>query len=216
MAENRYFQKALSDFTFEAACGGAIRHLADSGYTVKQIEKHLDYPAPYARIQKTVWEHLFARGILLKESPGSGLRREKSAYVKEYDSFGKASFRRVVVHEEDGNAVDWKDPVPYSGVRTSEMLLQVLGKWTAENGEKDAYASLDFGLMTGKPGKYEAALAALPEGPREYVSGLPWEKIRVYHKLDARIMEILAYLYEAEQYQGECCFTGTKTILRLE
>lgn len=216
MAENRYFQKALSDFTFETACGGAIRHLADSGYTVKQIEEHLDYPAPHTRIQKTVWEQLLARGIILKERPGSGLRREKAVYVKEYDTFGKTSFRRVIVHEEDGDAIHWKEPVPYSGARTVEMLLQVLRKRIAENGENDAYASLDFGLMTGEPGKYEAALAVLPEGAGEYVSGLPWEKMRVYHKLDIRIMEIIAYLYEAELYQGECCFTGTKTILRLE
>ena len=34
MSENRYFQKALSDFTYDAASGGAIRHLTDTGYTV--------------------------------------------------------------------------------------------------------------------------------------------------------------------------------------
>ena len=29
MAENKYFQKALTDFAFDMASGGAIRHLAD-------------------------------------------------------------------------------------------------------------------------------------------------------------------------------------------
>ena len=56
MQEHSYFQKALADFTQEAASGGAIRHLADMGYTVKQIMERLDFPTPYERVQKAVWE----------------------------------------------------------------------------------------------------------------------------------------------------------------
>lgn len=37
MAVKDYFQNALSNFTHEVASGGAIRHLAEPGYTVKQI-----------------------------------------------------------------------------------------------------------------------------------------------------------------------------------
>lgn len=37
MAEKDYFQNGLSNFTHEVASGGAIRHLAEPGYTVKQI-----------------------------------------------------------------------------------------------------------------------------------------------------------------------------------
>lgn len=37
------FQSALSDFTYDVACGGAIRHLADLGYTVHQITERLDF-----------------------------------------------------------------------------------------------------------------------------------------------------------------------------
>lgn len=216
MAENRYFQKALSDFTFEAASGGAIRHLTDSGYTVKQIMEHLDYPVPYERVQKAVWEHLLARSVILPERPGSGPGKEKAAFVKEYDSYGKASFRRVMVQEEETAAIDWEDTVTYEGERKEEELLQFIGKLTAENGVNDAYASFDFGIMTGNGGKYEKALDALPEELREYVSGLPWEKKRVYHRLDARMTRILVCLCEAGLYQGECCFTGTKKILKLD
>ena len=46
MGEQEYFKNALSNFMFEAASGGAIRHLADLGYTVKQISKKLEFPTP--------------------------------------------------------------------------------------------------------------------------------------------------------------------------
>ena len=215
MAENRYFQKALSDFTYETASGGAIRHLTDSGYTVQQITEHLDYPTPYERVQKTVWEQLLARGVILRERPGSGLRKEKAVYVKEYDSYGKASFRRVI-ERADEDKVDWKERILYREERTAEKLVQVLGSLAAVNGKSDAYVSLDFGRMAGEPGRYEAALAVLPKRQREYVSGLPWEPKRVYHKLDTRIMEIVVCLYEAGQYRGECYFLGTGTVLELD
>ena len=72
MGEHGYFQKALADFTYEAASGGAIRHLADMGYTVKQIAAKLDFPTPYERVQKGVWERLLETGVILTEEPGGG------------------------------------------------------------------------------------------------------------------------------------------------
>ena len=41
MQENRpkYFEAALSDFVFDVAAGGAIRHLVDRGYSVEQMMK---------------------------------------------------------------------------------------------------------------------------------------------------------------------------------
>ena len=71
MSEKKYFKNALSDFTFEAASGAAIRHLADLGYTVKQITERLTYPTSYERVQKVVWEHLVNTGVLLLKEPGS-------------------------------------------------------------------------------------------------------------------------------------------------
>lgn len=49
MDEPSYFQNALSSFVTDAACGGAIRHLVDIGYTLDQIVERLDYPAPGPR-----------------------------------------------------------------------------------------------------------------------------------------------------------------------
>ena len=50
--EQEYFKKALSDFALDAASGGAIRHLADRGYTANQIVRMLDFPTPFKTEQK--------------------------------------------------------------------------------------------------------------------------------------------------------------------
>ena len=84
MPEEPYFKEALSNFTFDVASGGAIRHLTDLGYTVKQISRELAFPTPIDRIQKVVWEHLLNRGILLLEEPGNGEGLEKFSYVRDY------------------------------------------------------------------------------------------------------------------------------------
>lgn len=47
-----YFQTALSNFAMDAACGGAIRHLTDLGYTLDQIVERLDYPASRAKVRQ--------------------------------------------------------------------------------------------------------------------------------------------------------------------
>ena len=66
---NDSFASALSDFTHDMASGGAIRHLADHGYTVSQISKHLDYPTSRERIIKTYTRHLIEKGILFSTLP---------------------------------------------------------------------------------------------------------------------------------------------------
>ena len=87
MQENSYFQKALADFTQEAASGGAIRHLADLGYTVEEIRKELAFPTSLSRIRRMVWERLLDTGVILREAPGTGAVREKVAYDREYDKY---------------------------------------------------------------------------------------------------------------------------------
>ncbi|MDE7223595.1 MAG: hypothetical protein K2O34_07435, partial [Acetatifactor sp.] len=97
--EQTYFQKALSDFVYDMASGDAIHHLTDMGYTVRQIQEKLSFPTPYERIQRTVWKHLTDTGVIFPERAEAGKPREKVDYVREYDSYGRASFRRVVVSE---------------------------------------------------------------------------------------------------------------------
>ncbi len=67
--KNDVFSSALSDFTHDMASGGAIRHLADHGFTVSQISKHLDYPTSRERIIKTYTRYLTDKGILFSALP---------------------------------------------------------------------------------------------------------------------------------------------------
>lgn len=212
MGENTYFQKALADFTYETASGGAIRHLADLGYTVKQIGEMLDYPTPCERIQKTVWEHLVSRAVILLEEPGNGSRTQKTVYVKEYDKYGKSTFRRVTESVETERVLRWKERRIGEGEGgTAEGILTLLKTKIEENGEDRSYASFDFGLTAGRdPGQYQKMLQLLEDGQREYILGLPWERRRVYHRLDLRMTDILVRLYEAGQYEGECYFLETR------
>lgn len=100
-----YFFDALHRFVFEEAGGGAIRHLADRGYTARQIADTLSFPLPYEKVREAFTAYLLEKGVLLKEKPAEHIQREKTEYVREYDRYGKPSFRRVTVmkgteHEE--------------------------------------------------------------------------------------------------------------------
>lgn len=69
MEKKGYFEAALSDFMFDVAAGGAIRHLVDRGHSVEQIVKELDYPVPFAKVEKAVYRYLLESGILLSKLP---------------------------------------------------------------------------------------------------------------------------------------------------
>lgn len=215
MGENAFFRDALTHFTQEAASSGAIRHLADLGYSVKRIAENLDFPTPYGKVQAAVWEHFLETGVILPARPG-GVKKEKAVYVREYDRFGKTSFRRIVETREE-QEVCWRERI----VRREEAvpagrMYSMLRARQEENGVENSYMSCDFGLLAEKePGQYEELLKALEEKQREYISGLPWEKRRVYHRLDSSMLDILVSLYEKELYQGECCFSGTGEIIVL-
>ena len=92
------FAKALRNFTMDAACGDAIRHLADKGYTPSQIKETLTFPAPMDHITSVMWDHFVAtRKIVLsdpaKELPENGLGTYET--VEHRDQYGRKSFLRV-------------------------------------------------------------------------------------------------------------------------
>jgi len=71
--------------------------------------------------------------------------------------------------------------------------------------------SCEFGLISLRnPKEYEVMLHVLQERQREYLIGLPWERRRVYHRLDSHMMEILLRLCEEGMYRGECFFMESK------
>ena len=206
MPEDSYFQNALFSFTHEVASGGAIRHLTDLGYTAKQISEQLDFPTPFQRIQKEIWEHLVNTEVILLEEPGVG-KRKKVSYVREYDEFGKASFRRVVESEAAEVPILWRE-LHYD--EKNMALTVLLRERIAKNGEAGSYVSCDLGLLLhSEPEHYRQLLQKLDEAQREYVEGLPWKNRRVYHRLDARMMEILRCLFEEKEYRGICYFLKT-------
>jgi len=204
MAEKDYFKEALSNFTHEAASGGAIRHLADLGYSVEQIMKRLSFPTPYERVQKTVWERLFDTEVLLAEEPGSEKQKEKVAYVKDYDKYGRISFRRVVSQNNAAREVRWKE-YQYSESKDGSLSSYIFNK-CRENGEETAYVSCDFGLHMKNFSKYAASLEVLKESHREYILGIPWEEKVVYHRLNQQMREIIVDLHKNAGYHGICYF----------
>ena len=97
MDETNYFQTALSGFVTEAACGGAVRHLTDIGYTLDQIVDRLDYPAPRARVQRIMMTYLYESRVLLLEEPSAELFAPKEQFVQEQGSYGSRSFRKTII-----------------------------------------------------------------------------------------------------------------------
>lgn len=206
MSDQKYFQNALSNFIFEAASGGAIRHLTDLGYTVSEIMERLDVPTPYERVQKAVWQRLLDTGVLLLEEPGSENGREKVTYVRDYDRYGKPSFRRVVTPVEHCGAekgVIWCE----SCLDGDSDIAVFLKQKCMENGEESSYVSCDFGLRLYDEAESQLYLDVISEKThREYIRGLPWERKLCYHRLDKRMREIIAALYKGGKYHGICYF----------
>ncbi len=168
------FRQALSDFTFEAASGGAIRHLTDAGYTVKQIQERLDFPTPYQRIQEAVWKRLVDTGVLLLRDPRLREPGERVDYVREYDTYGRASFRRVV---ESGSQ---QEP-------EGSFLVCEFGRLRREDARR-----------------YGKVLEALDERQAEYIEGLPWIRQKVWHRADGRMQDIAKRLEAAGLSQDVC------------
>ena len=87
---DEYFKKALANFTNDFASGGAIRHLADNGFTVKEIHARLDFPTPMSKVAETVWNHFLDKGVILTQEPAKGEITEKIDYVKVQGEFLRA------------------------------------------------------------------------------------------------------------------------------
>ncbi len=210
MGEQDYFRDALSDFAYEAASGGAIRHLADLGYTAKQISDSLTYPTPYERVRRTMWQHLVDTRTILTSEPGAGGQRTKAAYSVRHDRFGRASFCMEKAADAKESAAISLREMRYSE-ETCGPLAACLEERCSAAGEENAYASFDFGLSAGrKDGSLEAQLQALNARQREYVEGLMWENRICYHRLDGRMREIVVRLYDRGLYHGYCYFLARR------
>ena len=95
-----YFSKALSNFVQDFANGGAIRHLADMGYTVSEIVQKLDYPVSKTKAAEIVWRHFVDTGIVLLDKPPSSGMLESVSYIKEQGKYGRITMRKVVEQKQ--------------------------------------------------------------------------------------------------------------------
>ncbi len=211
MSEQDYFRSALASFTHDAASGGAIRHLADLGYTVDQITRQLTFPTPRERVRREVWERLLDTGVILTQEPGGQKAPGKADYVLEYDRYGRASFRKTAVQKESGKRILWRERRFEADPGDGDALALFMMRKCAENGGEGAFCSCDFGLWDREDsGGLATALRALDQRQQEDILGLPWGKRRCYHRLDQRMREIVARLYGDGRYDGVLYFLKTE------
>ncbi len=231
MPEQKYFKQALANFAFDMAGGDAVRHLADRGCTVKQIIKLLTFPMPYEKVREIVWKHLTDTEVILQKEPGSKEQKTAGTYIKEYDAFGKPSFRfspsgsdkEIVFFREikfqETHKINREDglEVQQEIFRAREQeFFDYLTKKCRENGEEKSYISCNFGLYYTKKDlfKQESSeqkeclkeLSLLDTNQQDYILGLPWESGLCYHRMDRRIREITAKLYAGGAWNGTCYF----------
>lgn len=175
MDETNYFQSALSSFVIDAACGGAIRHLVDIGYTLDQIVERLDYPAPQAKVQRIMMEYLYDSRVLLREEPSEELFAPQVQFVQEQDAYGRRSMRKIIIDQNSQNnmtytsdsimpsqrekaaqtqAFAWKESV-YDLKRDGKLTELLHGK-SEKNGLAYSYVSCPFGeLKNDRCGQFD-------------------------------------------------------------
>ena len=161
MAE-KYFEKALADFAVDFASGGAIRVLADKGYTVRQIKERLDFPLSMEKVRELVWKHYVDSRVILLEEPDNAPLHERVKYEKVQDSYGHTSFKQVIITENSN-----------------------------QNDKIREYVACDFGKrMYQDRNAFEESLKALSDDDRDYILGLPWPLQTVWHVRNERMARI--------------------------
>ena len=115
-----YFEAALSDFVFDVAAGGAIRHLVDRGHSIEQITKELDYPVPRAKVEKAVHRYMTETGMLISKLPPE----DEKKHIH-------------LLHEKDARKLHEKmtEYIEKFGVRNSYMECP-FGKWMKDDENK--------------------------------------------------------------------------------
>ena len=98
--KQKYFKEALADFTVDFAAGGAIKSMADKGYTVAEIHAKLDYPVPEKTIGEIVWKRFLETGVILLSAPDASKEEFAVSYEKVQDEYGRTSFRQVKTKKE--------------------------------------------------------------------------------------------------------------------
>lgn len=91
-----FFQTSLNNFINDFAEGDAIRKFADRGYSVKEIMENLSFPLPKEKVAEIVWKHYVDTGVICLDKLEGNTPKRKVSYVREYDKYGRSSFRQIV------------------------------------------------------------------------------------------------------------------------
>lgn len=191
MSENKYFDKALSDMKDSFAGTDGIKHLADLGYSMRGIQRSLDFPFSLEKIGRVIWNHYIANETILLKTPGSGAGESGARFVKKTDAFGKQSFIRVSDKAVTFSERTWKKVVYHKDDRSVREFLNA-----GSSGGPD-YVSLDLGVLRSrKDAMWAELLSYLGEEERDYIEFLPWDNslTSVYHRIDERMVRILEHL----------------------
>ena len=169
--ENAAFEQALSDFIHDFASGGAIRHLADAGFSVTEIAERLSFPTPKEKVAAEVWKYYLETGKVRLEEPAnqSAETIRKVTYVKEQNAYGRVSMRQVV--EEIP-----VEPRTYVACDFGKRLYQ----------DREGFLQ---------------RLSGLSDREKQYILDLPWPLQTVYHIADERIQMIMKKLEEEHDLQ---------------
>lgn len=117
-----YFGKAMGNFVHEMAGAGAIRHMADQGYSIRQIMERLDYPTPQRRVEETALKHMLKQGILLERLPDSQYRRVNIPDPWDRKQLSEAVYVRK---ERDGEEYSYV-LLPIAGLKKDKESLSCL------------------------------------------------------------------------------------------
>lgn len=156
-----YFEEALSDFMYDAASGGAIRHLTDLGYSVDQMMEALSYPTPRERVRKTVYRYMLEAGLLLRELPQGSDLRNVTLWISDTVKADNDLYQKIKANGADHCYIS----CPF-------------GMWRQNEG------------TASEQNVFSDRLSCLNKREREYIAGIPWEDRLMYHRLNSRMREI--------------------------
>ena len=201
MSDNNFFDNALSNMKDNFAGRDGIKHLADLGYSMHDIQSSLDFPFSMDKIGRVMWDHYISNETILLKAPGSGAGSVNAKYIRKTDAYGKQSFVKVSGEAPDEPDITWKKVIfsnEHDIFSTPFLKESIITEFLTSNscGGPD-YVSLDLGrLKSRNNSEWMTLLSLLGEEEREYAEFMPWENsiTSVYHRIDDRIIRILRRL----------------------
>lgn len=116
------FNKSMGNFIHEMSGAGAIRHMVDQGYSIRQIIERLDYPTPQRRVEETALKHMLKQGILMERLPDQEYRQIKIPALWDRRQLSEAVYVRK---ERDGEEFSYV-LLPIAGLKQDGKLLSCL------------------------------------------------------------------------------------------